>query len=180
MNVKDRESILIGFGDVRCGFYHSHRIHQSLVFDSSHSIGKKTGVSISVGRVNRRRTHVGLAALSEIISVMNSFTVQCSFIELSLFNILTMLGLDNSTTAQSIYIDEGAQTPYFRIEAIFDYPLNNNKMAIIVPKAKIVSDGSLEFENQSPSSGSLQFDAVRNDVKWGARHRLARIFFFSD
>lgn len=178
MNVKDRESFFIGYGEVRCAPYDDYKSNDALVLSSDKSLGKKTGVSLSVEKQNRRKQYTGDIMLSEILTKVSAASLQCSLMEISLYNILTVLGMDNTSTNQTIYIDEDFTDEYLRVEAFFKYPVGDKYLGIIFPKTKVITSMSLEGGVDSPSTTNIQFDAVKNDVQWGAKYRLGKIFIY--
>jgi len=184
MYLKERESLLLGFGDVRCALYDEYKAQQTVALSDDFSIGKKTAISVGINKDNKRVTYTGDAAPSRILTTIVGAVVQASFIEISLFNLLTMLNLDNSSTSGSIFLDDSLDQllddKYLRVECIFTYPLKDEKMAIILPKTKMVSNIGLANEEQDASNAAMEFETVKNDVTWGGTKRLGRIYFFTE
>lgn len=116
------------------------------------------------------------------IPIREKAQLECAFEEIKVANMMLAAGKDPATTGQLGL--GGLKAPAFvRMEAVYTFP-SDNKMAIIFPRAQVVSNTEMELQKETAANVPITFKAGRADsgitsgghVVWDAQP-LGQIYF---
>jgi len=164
------QAVALGLAQIRVGVSASNIGTASPALESTDSIGALSGTKFA-GKTDYWKLESGFPLLEDYtLPIREACSLECGFKEISMANLALSRGLDPADfdeyeeySVASISLGGLVAPVYVRMEAIYTFPDNLSQMAIIFPRANIVSSMELDMKAEDAAVVPITFEAKRAD-----------------
>ena len=176
--VTDTSTIALGLAQVRIGASATNIASIHPILESTDSIGALATTRF-IGNTDWFKLETGFPLIEDFTTpIRESAGLECSFKEITPFNMVLAYGLDpnsgeySALTAHSGEVKLGARRApdYIRMEAMYTYPNGTNHMYIIFPRAQVSASVEMELQSEDAAAVPITIEAkgASSDVTGGS------------
>lgn len=167
--LKNRNSILIGKGQMRVAKAEDHITETDFVLTEINSLGYLAEIKLDASKEVEVRKSVVSNYPIDIQSKITDVIIECEPLEMTVENITMALGQDNLNNVNSsldgFFGIGGESETWWRVEIGVLFPQGGNKMELVFPKTKIISDFSIPLMSEEAFKQTLTYQAA--DASFG-------------
>lgn len=163
---KNPQAVALGLAQIRVGASAANIALIAPQLAASDSIGALASTKYT-GKADFWKLESGFPLLEDLtLPIREASMLECGFKELSLANLSLARGIDPSLLDEyddSIALGGLIAPAYVRMEAIYTFPDNLSQMAIIYPRANVVSSMEIDLKAEDAAVIPITFEAKRAD-----------------
>jgi hypothetical protein len=162
---KDPTAVALGLAQIRVGVAATNIETITPALAAAASIGALANTKF-VGKTDYWKLESGFPLLEDYsLPIRESAALECSFKEINVSNLQLARGIDPSDeyTDTSIALGGLVAPEFVRMEAIYTFPNNLKQMAIIFPRANVVSSIEIDLKAEDAATIPITIEAKRAD-----------------
>ena len=164
----DTSSLALGLAQIRIGTSAANIANIHPVFTASDSIGALANTKF-MSATGYFRHEAGFPLLEDYtIALRETASLECSFEEISPYNLAAAFGIDPTSGYDSVHSGEvplgGKTAPaYIRMEAVYTFPNGTDLMTIIFPRAQATSSVEIDLQKETNAAVPVTFESKTAD-----------------
>jgi len=166
---KNADTVALGLAQIRVGASSTNIGTVTKVLTSTNSIGAMANTKFLSER-EFWTLESGFPMLEDkTLPLREKAALECAFKEINPFNVGLAMGEDvvdsgaSETISGEILLGTVSDPEYMRMEAVYTYPDKTSEMAIIFPRAQVISSIEMDFQGEDAVNVPVRFESKRAD-----------------